>query len=56
MRLDGLAIMFIVLILPLSMVLSSYTESRVDTLRLQAQYDVKLDNATADAITAFQTN
>ena len=56
MRLVGLAIMFIVLILPLSMVLSSYTESRVDTLRLQSQYDVKLDNATADAITAFQTN
>lgn len=56
MKLQSLAIMFIVIILPISMVLASYTEVKVDTLSLQNEYDVKLDNATADAISAFQIN
>lgn len=56
MKLQGLAVMFIIIILPISMVLASYTESRVETLRLQISYDEKLDSATADAISAFQIN
>lgn len=56
MKLQGLAVMFIIIILPISMVLASYTESRVDTLKLQIEYDEKLDSATADAIGAFQIN
>ena len=56
MKLQNLAVIFICIALPLSMILSSYTESRVQTLSLQTSYDVKLDNATADAITAFQIN
>lgn len=56
MKLQNLAVMFICIVLPLSMILSSYTGSRVQTLELQTRYDVKLNNATADAVNAFQIN
>ena len=56
MKLQGLAVMFIIIILPISMVLASYTESRVETLRLQIEYDEKLRDATSDAVRAFQIN
>ena len=56
MKLQNLAVIFICIALPLSMILSTYTQSRVKTLELQTSYDVKLDNATADAVTAFQIN
>lgn len=56
MKLQNLAVIFICIALPLSMILSTYTQSRVQTLELQTSYDVKLDNATADAVTAFQIN
>lgn len=56
MKLQSLAIMFIVLILPISIVLSSYTQTRVQTLNLQAEYDSKLNDATYDAIKAYQIN
>lgn len=56
MKLQNLAIMFIIIVLPISMILSSYTASRVQTLSLQISYDSKLDNATYDAIKAFQLN
>ena len=56
MKLQNMAVIFIIIILPISMVLADYTASRVDTLRLQISYDEKLDNATADAVEAFQMN
>lgn len=56
MKLQSLAIMFIVLILPISIVLSSYTQTRVQTLNLQAEYDSKLNDATYDALKAYQIN
>ena len=56
MKIQSLAIMFIILILPISMILSSYTQSRVTTISLQSKYDSKLKDATYDALKAYQLN
>lgn len=56
MSLDKLAVIFIIIILPISLVLSSYTEAEVKTLKLQSLYDTKLYSATYDAIKAYQLN
>ncbi|MBQ2938374.1 MAG: hypothetical protein IJE05_05835 [Clostridia bacterium] len=56
MKLQSLAVMFIILILPISLVLASYTQNRIETLSLQSTYDSKLDDATYDALKAYQLN
>lgn len=56
MKLQNLAVIFIIIILPISMILSSYTRNQVRTLSLQTSYDTKLNNATYDALKAFQLN
>lgn len=56
MKIQSLAIIFIIIILPISLVLSSYTKSRVETLSLQAEYDSKLNDSTFDALKAYQLN
>lgn len=56
MKLQNLAVIFIIIILPISMILSAYTKNQVRTLSLQISYDTKLNNATYDALKAFQLN
>ena len=56
MKIQNLAVMFIVIILPISMVLTAYVQNQVQTLNLQIDYDDKLTNATYDALKAFQLN
>lgn len=56
MKIQNLAIIFIIIILPISLVLASYTKTRVETLNLQAEYDTKLNSATHDALKAYQIN
>lgn len=56
MKLQGLAVIAIIIILPMSIILSSYSQSQIKTLQLQTKYDSKLQNATYDAIKAFQLN
>ena len=56
MKIQSLAVMFIILILPISLVLASYTQNRVETLQTQASYDSKLNDATYDALKAYQLN
>lgn len=56
MKIQNLAVIFIIIILPISMVLTSYVQNQVKTLNLQILYDSKLNNATYDAIKAFQLN
>lgn len=56
MKIQSLAIIFVILILPISLILTSYTQSRVETLNLQAEYDSKLNDATFDAVKAYQIN
>lgn len=56
MKIQNLAVIFIIIILPIAMLLGSYTRNQVQTLSLQISYDTKLNNATYDALKAFQLN
>ena len=56
MKIQSLAIIFIIIILPISLIFASYTKSRVETISLQSQYDSKLNDATHDALKAYQIN
>lgn len=56
MSLDKLAIIFFIIVLPISVVLSTYTDSQIETLNLQMSYDNKLKSSTYDAVKAFQLN
>lgn len=56
MKLQNLAVIFIIIILPISIILNAYVENQVKTLNLQTSYDTKLNNATYDALKAFQLN
>ena len=56
MKIQYLAVVFIIIMLPISLVYSEYVKAQVETLQLQVSYDTKLDNATSDAIKAFQLN
>ena len=56
MKIQNLAVIFIIIILPISIVLSSYTKNRVEVISIQSKYDSKLNDATHDAIKAYQLN
>ncbi len=56
MKIQNLAVIFIIIILPISMILNVYVRNQVKTLSLQVSYDTKLNNATYDALKAFQLN
>lgn len=56
MKLQHLAIIFVVIMLPISMVITSYIETQIDTINMQTLYSSKLQNATYDAIKSFQLN
>ena len=56
MKIQSLAVIFIIIVLPISMVITAYVQNQVTTLELQISYDTKLTNATYDALKAFQLN
>ena len=56
MKIQSLAVIFIIIILPISMIVTAYVQNQVETLELQVSYDTKLTNATYDALKAFQLN
>ena len=56
MKLQHLTVIFAIIILPISLILGVYINNQVETLRLQILYDSKLNNATYDALKAFQLN
>lgn len=56
MKIQSLAVIFVIIIMPISLVLSQYMQSQIKTLNLQTSYDSKLDNATYDAVKTFQLN
>lgn len=56
MKIQHIAVIFVIIILPIAMVMSSYIGSQIDTITLQTNYDTKLTNATYDAISALQIN
>lgn len=56
MNLQTLSIILIIIILPITLILSAYTKVQIDTLALQTRYKTQLKNATYDAVVAFQLN
>lgn len=56
MGLDRLGILFIVIILPIALILNAYTNTQVNTLKMQLEYDSKLNACTADAVRTYQNN
>ncbi len=56
MKIESLAIIFIIIILPISLVLQTYTQNRINTLSEQILCDSKLNDATYDALKAYQIN
>ena len=56
MKLQSLAIIFVIIILPISIIMSAYVQTQIDTMVMQTNYDTQLSNATYDAIKAFQLN
>ena len=56
MKIQDLAIIFLIIILPISLVIATYTQYQIKTINTQTLYDSKLTSATYDAIRAFQIN
>mgnify|MGYP005761988863 CR=1 FL=1 len=56
MKIQYIAVIFVIIILPISLVMSSYIQNQIDAITLQTAYDKNLINATYDAIIAFQLN
>lgn len=56
MKIQGIAIIFAIIILPIIIVVSYYMQNSIDTIALQNSYDTKLINATHDAMTSFEIN
>lgn len=56
MKIQNLAIVFVIIVIPISLVLGYYLRSEIDTLKLQMDYDEKLSSAAYDAVKAYQIN
>lgn len=56
MKTQYLAVIFVIIMLPISLVFSAYIGAQINTINLQISYDTKLDNVTYDAIKVFQMN
>lgn len=56
MKLQHLAIIFIIIIVPISMAMSQYIQTQIKTIELQSAYKANLDDATHSALMAFQVN
>ncbi len=56
MKLQSLAIIFILIVLPLTIILTEYSNAQLQTMELQKLYDSRLITATYDALKAFQIN
>ena len=56
MKLQQLAVIFVIIVLPISLVLAMYTDNNIDVLKTQAEYNDMLLTATNDAVKAFQMN
>lgn len=55
-KFQTLAIIFVLMVVPISMLLTYYIDSQIDTIAIQNAYDTKLLNSTYDAIIAFELN
>lgn len=56
MKLQGMSIIFALVIVPIILVVSYYIQLQVDTINLQSAYSQKLLDATHDAMATFEIN
>ena len=56
MKLQNLTVIFSIIVIPITLILSAYIQTQIDTASLQQYYDTKLLDATHDAVAAFQLN
>lgn len=56
MKLQHLAVIFVIIIVPISLVMASYIQNQIDAIAMQTDYDRTLISATYDAVKAFQLN
>jgi len=56
MKLQSLTVIFAIIVIPMTLILSAYIGVQMDTQNLQQSYDTKLLDATHDAIVAFELN
>lgn len=56
MKLQSLAIIFIIIIMPITIVLSEYINNKIETQETELLYNTRLLNSTYDAIKAYQLN
>ena len=56
MKLQGVSVIFALIVLPLILVLTYYIQLQVNTIDKQNQYDVKLSNSAYGAMSAFEIN
>ena len=56
MKVQHIAVIFVIIILPITIITSLYISSQIDTITLQTEYNTKLSSATYGAVKAFQIN
>lgn len=56
MKIQHLAVIFVIIIMPISLVMTQYIQNQIDTINLQTTYTKNLNSATHDALKAFQLN
>ena len=56
MKLQNLTVIFSMIIIPITLILSAYIGVQMDTILLSQKYDTRLIDATHDAVVAFELN
>ena len=53
MKLQHLAIVFVIIIMPISMIMASYIQNQIEAIEIQTAFDNGLINATYGAVKGF---
>lgn len=56
MKIQSLAVIFAIIVLPIIIILSYYIHGEIDTIAVQIAYDTKLIDSTHDAMASFEIN
>ncbi len=56
MKLQHFAVIFIIIIVPISFLLSGYMGSKIEEVNMQTEYNSRISDATYDGIKAFELN
>ena len=56
MKLQHLSVIFVIIILPIALIMTQYIQNQINTINMQTLYTQGLNNATHDALKAFQIN